>query len=31
MLNKVKSYAIKTEAKAVAKAGYVDFSKSIED
>ena len=31
LLAKVKSYAVKTEAKAVAKAGYVDFSKSIED
>lgn len=31
LLAKVKSYAVKTEAKAVAKAGYVDFSKSVED
>jgi zinc finger protein len=31
LLAKVKSYAVKTEATAVAKAGYVDFSKSVED
>ena len=31
LLAKAKSYAVKTEANAVAKAGYVDFSRSVED
>ena len=31
LLSKARSYAVKTESKAVAKAGFVDFTKSVED
>lgn len=31
LIAKMKNYAVKSEAKAVASAGYVDFSKSVED